>query len=55
MIIFKKKYIPDEFEISSKPLSTIMENSKEIDLNFSTDRKRKTDSTFSKIKDSVAK
>jgi len=51
----KKKDIAEEFRIPASTLSTIIKNSKEIDLNFSTDRKRKRGPEFSDVEECVVK
>jgi transposase-like protein len=51
----KKKEIAGEFGIAASPLSTIINNSIEIDLNFPTDRKRKRDPDFSDVEECVVK
>jgi len=52
----RKKDIAEEFRIgpTSTP-TTIIKNSKEVDLNFSTDCKRKRRSDFSDIEECVVK
>jgi len=51
----KKKEIAEEFGIPASTLSTIIKNSKEIDLNFPTDRKRKRGPDFSDVEECVVK
>jgi len=51
----KKKDVAEEFEIQPSTLCTIINNIKEIDLSFSTDRKRKRDPELSAIEESIGK
>ncbi|XP_025197064.1 tigger transposable element-derived protein 6-like [Melanaphis sacchari] len=51
----KKKDIAEEFGIPASTLSTIIKNSKENDLNFPTDRKRKRGPGFSDVEECVVK
>jgi len=51
----KMKDIAEEFGISACTLYIIIKNSKEMDLNFSTDRKRKRGPQFSEVKECVVK
>lgn len=51
----KKKVTAKEFGIPASTLSTIIKNSKEIDLNFPTDRKRKISPDFSDVEKCVVK
>ncbi|XP_025407157.1 tigger transposable element-derived protein 6-like, partial [Sipha flava] len=51
----KKKDIAEEFGIPASTLSTIIKNSKEIDLNFPIDRKRKRGPDFSDVEECVFK
>jgi len=45
----KKKNIAEEFAIPARTLSFIIKNSKEINLNFSPDRRRKRGLDFSDV------
>lgn len=51
----KKNDIAGKFGIPVSTLCTIIQNSKEIDLNFSTDRNSKRNPEFSDIEESVVK
>lgn len=51
----KKKDIAEEFGIPASTLSTIIKNSKKIDLNSPTNRKRKRGPDFSDVEECVAK